>query len=87
MAVSLSSIWCTSQIKKFHTVYYLPNRPRWRIQGGEHVAHPTYFAKYFEKSPKLAKIYQKNLGGKPQKPWAPPFFQILDPPLGLMYCW
>ena len=34
---------------------------------------PPSFAKYFEKFPKLAKIYQK--------PRAPPFLQILDPPL------
>ena len=43
------------------------------------LAHP--FAKYFKKSPKLAEIHQKNLRGKPPKPRAPPFLQILDPPL------
>ena len=26
-------------------------------------------------------MYQKNSGGKPPKPSAPPFLQILDPPL------
>ena len=43
--------------------------------GGAQGAHAhLFFAKYFKKSPKLAKKYSKNLGGKPPKPRAPPPF-------------
>ena len=62
------------------SIYYsyigCSSRPRlqWWIQGGG--GAPLFFAKYFKKSPKLAKIYQKNLGGKPPKLRAsPPFFR------------
>ena len=45
------------------------------IYGGERGrivrVRPPIFAKYFKKSHKLAKIYPKNLGGKPP----PPFFR------------
>ena len=49
---------------------------------------PLIFAKYFAKSPTLAKIYPKNLGGHPPEPRAPPFLQILELPLyhSLHFC-
>ena len=52
-----------------------------------HASPPALFSpKYFKRSSKLAEIYQKKFGGKPQAPkttGAPPpaFPQILDPPL------
>ena len=48
---------------------------QWRMQGVQRAPPPPS-----PKSPKLAKIYQKNAGGRPPKPRAPPFLQILDPP-------
>ena len=51
--------------------------------GGSRRATPIFSGKYFKKSPKLAKIYQKILG-ECLKPRAPPLLQILDPPLILL---
>ena len=52
---------------------------QWPIQGGgaqQARATPAYFRQNtLKKSPKLAKIYQKILGGKPPKPRRPPFYR------------
>ena len=61
--------------------------PGWDIEGplgppeGQGPPPRPIFAKFFEKSPKLAKMYPKILGGKLPNPSAPPYLQILDPPL------
>ena len=76
--IIVSLLDCWKQLH-LHMLYGRPSllcNVQWRNQGEGRSRRPPppIFAKYFKKSHKLAKIYQKYLGGKPPKPGAPPSF-------------